>query len=398
MDTVIIKIYGLDKFGITMPSMFVPEFVIRRFSELSLTERTSQTSTRPHLRRFIFKPTYQRDEYLPGIEIFEAIADDRISLQYILQLKFSVPKLLYGNSVQEAVEGDKDAVFSKLKSSLSRAGIPTEVRHIAEARATAVHLCKNILLPKSLRAEKILDELFRVDISKAVDIDRKEMKQGGNVLNLWSGTRERVFYEKISDAMRPKNKRTDKEHIDYERQIAERYNLKDRQVFRYEYRLKSTQTVMSKINKALGRKYETPVLFKDLFTPGLFKTMVLESWRDIIQKPENKLALFDTEDDLAFLLHILSKARELGRSAHSQNKALIAYGLAQSIKKHGAKQVRELVDGVWDSDHPERFSKKIASAAELMQGILYTNGIAFIDKAIEEFKLIDLDLLQNMVE
>ncbi len=397
MDTVIIKIYGLDKFRITSPSMFVPEFVIRRYSDLSLTESTSQTSNRPYLRRFVFKPTYQRDEYLPGVEIFEAIAEDRASLQYILQSDFSIPKLLYGNSLQEIIEDDKDAIFSKLKSSLARAGIITEIRHITEARCTAAHFCKNIVLPKTLRIEKILDELFRVDISKVVDIDSKETKQGGRMLNLYSGTRERAFYEKISDAMRPKNKRKDKGYIPPERKIIEQYKLNDWQVFRYEYRLKKTQTVMKEINSALGRDYKTSVSFKDLFTQDLFKTMVFESWREIIKKPENQLALMDPGDTLVLLLHILSNAYKSGTNAHSLNKALISYGLARAIKDHGAKQTRELVFSIWNNDHPERFTGKIEIAADLMHGIPYSNGIAFIDKAIDEFKPINLDLIQNMV-
>jgi hypothetical protein len=127
--------------------------------------------------------------------------------------------------------------------------------------------------------------------------------------------------------------------------------------------------------------------------------MVLKSWREVIQKPQNQLALRDPGDTLSLLLHILSKAHESGRNAHSLNKALTSYGLARVIKEHGAKQIRELVNGVWKGDHiPERFAKKITAAAELLDGIPYSNGIAFLDKAIEDFKPIDLDSLRNMIQ
>lgn len=397
MDTVIIKIYGLEKFRVTLPSLFVPEFSVRRFSDLSLTEQTSVRANRPYLRRFILKPDFRQGEYLPGVDIFEAIADDRKSLQYTLQSDFSTPKLLYRNSIQEIVESSRDAVFHKLKSSLASLGILTDIRHVEDAHISAIHFCKNALLPADLRMEKILDELYRVDINKVVDVDSKETKQGGRVLNLYSGTRERVFYEKISDSLRPKNKRKDKHHIEYEREIVEQYNLSHRQVFRYEYRLKKTQTLMSEINAALGRNYKTSVLFKDLFTPGLFKTMVLKSWRDIIKRPENQLALMNPADSLALLLHILSEAHNAGTTAHSLNKALVSYGLARGIRDHGAKQIRELVFSVWNNEHPERFTQKIGVAADLMRGIPYSNGIAFVDKAIEEFKPVTLESLRNML-
>jgi len=232
---------------------------------------------------------------------------------------------------------------------------------------------------------KGMEEYAREYNSKVASIRAKRRKEGG------------ILYNQDEDE---KNNpiRVDYFSIPCEGlKVIDDYKLKDWQVFRYEYRLKKTQTVMSEINTALGREYKTPILFKDLFTPDLFKTMVLKSWRDIIQRPENQLALIDPEDTLALLLHILSEARMSGTTAHSLNKALISYGLARGIKDHGAKQIRELVLSVWSNEHPERFTKKIEMAGSLTRGIPYSNGIAFVDRAIEEFKPITLDYLRTMV-
>ena len=103
----------------------------------------------------------------------------------------------------------------------------------------------------------------------------KEELKNRRVLDIYSGTVERVFYDKVADAMRPKVKRKDKGQIKHERAIIERYGFQKREVFRYEYRLKKGQTVMREMNTALGRNPKTFVAFKDLFTPNLCKTIIL---------------------------------------------------------------------------------------------------------------------------
>ena len=393
MDTVIIKIYGPRKFQITNTVWFLPELTRREFSQLSPTEKQS---TRIYLRHFILKPPHQND-FIPKVDIFEVLSKNRDAVQYILKAEFSVSKLLYRNSLQEASEQDFDKVIPALKNAFGNVGILMASNTIADASVSVVNFCKNVPLPQHIRMQKALTELKRVDISKVVDVTLKEEKNGGRWLHFYSGTIERVFYDKVADAMRPKVKRKDKGQIGHERAIIERYGLQSREVFRYEYRVKKAQTVKREVNTALGRVPKTPVMFKDLFTPGLGKTLIIKSWRQFIQRPENQLALLGPTDELALLLHILSQAKKLGGDAHSMNRALISYGLARAIQDHGAKEVKRAIFSVWNSDHSERLTHKIKASAELTRGLPYSNTIALIDSAFERFEPIDLALLQKGV-
>ena len=243
--------------------------------------------------------------------------------------------------------------------------------------------------------QEILAELQRVDINKVVDITRKEEKNNGRWLYIYSGTIERIFYDKVADAMRPKVKRKDKGRINHERAIIERFGLRNREVFRYEYRLKKAQTVKREVNIVLGRESKTFIAFKDLFTPNLCKTMIIKSWHKLIWRPENQLALFGPIDNLALLLHILAQAKKLDGKGNSMNRALISYGLARAIRDHGAKETRRAIFSIWNTDHTERLTHKIETAVELTRGLPYSNAIAFIDKAFEQFELINLALLGN---
>lgn len=391
MDTVILKIYSPYKFQTGDRSLFLPELIKRKYEELSPTERSS---TRPYLRRFRLEPK-QQDEYIPRVEIFETLTDDRKNLRYILKIEFSAPKLLYWNSLQEVGENDKERIISALKSALARVSIFVETDAIANALVSSVHACKNIPLPKTIKMREIINELSKVDISKAFDVADKQDKKGARVLNIYAGTTDYSFYDKISDCLRPKNKRKDKHLINHEREFVQRYNLQDREVFRYEYRIKKQQTIKRDVNALLGRDYESRVAFKDLFTPNLLKNLVLKSWQKIIEKPENQLSLFGKVEKLSILLHILSEAKKKGIGAHSMNNAFISYGIVSSIQDLGVKEVKGAIFDVWGKDHPERLTNKIKAASELTKGLSTSNNIALIDNALKKFEIISLVSLEK---
>jgi hypothetical protein len=391
MDTVIIKIYGPKKFKISRSDLFVPEITRREYKDLTPTERSSNFH---YLRHFVLHPKHT-DEYVPRVELFECLTEDRMDIRHVLKIEFSVPKLLYWNSLQEVSDADMSKVFSALQLALKSVSIVVEISAIAIATVTAVHACKNVPLPKAMNMREVINDLGKMDLGKAYDISDKQYKKGARVLNIHSGTIDWSIYDKVSDCLRPKNKRTDKGQINQERAIIEQYHLQDREVFRYEYRIKKNQTVRREVNTLLGRPYTVPVVFSDLFTPNLMKSLVLNSWRSIVERPENQLSLFSSIDTLGLLLHMLSEAKKLNTGAHSMNNALISYGLAIAIQEHGAKEVRGAIFDIWDTDHPERLKSKMELASALTKGLPYSAHIAFIDKALEKYELITLASLNK---
>lgn len=394
MDTLIIKIYGPNKFHFRNKSLFLPELSCRKYEDLSPTEIQSRNSSRSYLRKFILHPK-PSDDYIPRVEVFETLSKESNRIIYILKITFSAPKLLYWNSVQEVGENDKQKILSALKRALASVGIVIDTEALENATLEAVHTCKNIPLPKTMRMREILGELGRMDISKVVDVMETQIKNGGRVLNFWAGTKEQCFYDKVSDSLKPKNKRSDKGRIDYEKVFIEQYKLQDREIFRYEFRLKKTQTTRNAVNALLGRKHDTQVVFKDLFMPNLLKNLILTSWHKLIERPENQLSLFGKVDRLKLLLHIFSEAKKQGEKAHSMNNAFISYGIATAILDNGAKELRGIVYESWNKDHPERLTKKIKTASQLTSGLPYSDNIAFIDTALEKFELISLASLEK---
>jgi hypothetical protein len=173
--------------------------------------------------------------------------------------------------------------------------------------------------------------------------------------------------------------------------------LQDREIFRYEYRLKKNQTLKRDVNAALGRPYQTTVLFRDLFEPDLCKNLVLNSWRELIQRPENQLPLLGETDDLALLHHIMEGAKKQGGNGHSMNRALTSYGLTIAVRNHGAKEVKRAVFGNWNEDHSERLTKKMQTAVVLTEGLPFSNSIVFVAAALDKYECITHSYLENVV-
>lgn len=390
MDTVILKVYGPKKFTFTKKDWFLPEIYSRKYAELTPTERTSN---RHYLRRFRLEVPI-KTKYNPQVDVLEVLDKEKKFVRYVMIVTFSIPKLLYGNSVQEVSDGDFDRVIETLQSKLQEVGIVIEGKYLREARVSAIHFCKNVILPNDIRLQDIIRELERVDISKAFDVTTKETKSGGRLLHIYSGITERVFYDKVADAIRPKNKRKDKGPIDYERTVIDEFDLQGTEIFRYEYRIKKTQTVERIINKALDRKGRTVVLFSDIFISGLSKAVLICSWQEMVGRPENQLALLGPTDKYRLLQHTFQQTKIQGQ-AHSMNKALISYGITNVIREHGAKEFRKLVYTHWNNEHPERLNKKIKDASELIKGLPYSNGIAFVDGQLERYELITRSLLKS---
>jgi len=394
MDTVILKLYGPHKFKIQKHDWFLPEINKREYKDLTPNEQ-KQPPARNYLRRFHLQAPSQ-GKYIPQVDVLETLDKTTKQVKYVMIITFSVPKLLYGNSVQEVCDTDFAKTIAVLQHTLSNAGIQIEKKNLMDARVSAVHFCKNIFLPKHVLLQDVLADLQRVDINRTVDVTTKETKNGGQILHLYSGVVERVFYDKVTDAVRTKNKRKDKGQMDYERTVIDEYGLQDKEIFRYEYRIKKTQTVERIINATLEQKPKTYITFRDVFSPELSKQVLLQSWRELVGRPENQLALIGPTDSYKLLQHIVENAKANG-GAHSMNHALIAYGLTCIIRDHGAKELKRLIFNHWNPKHPERLNKKIQSASELTKELPYSNGVAFVDGQLETYELITRQYLNNLL-
>ena len=136
------------------------------------------------------------------------------------------------------------------------------------------------------------------------------------------------------------------------------------------------------------------MIFSDLFRNGLWQEVLLSSWKNVIKRPENQLALLSFDNPLELMLHIFRKAKETDTSAHSQNKALWSCALALLVKFCGAKTVKEELNKVW-ANKDDRLSEKLDTAANFVRDLPVSQGIAYITKELERFENMTLDILNK---
>jgi len=400
MDTISFRIKG--NFRITERANFNTEFSVRSFSDLSQKERirSKELKGNEYLRKFVLHPIKDdEDTYYPSVEIYEK-ADGRIGkVEYEMVITIhSIPKLLFGNNFEEIKASDRDSIITTTTQRLREAGIVVLGESIKQASVSVIHLCKNIILPKEIAIRSILSDLSHTDMGKAYDttedVRRQRNKNAGKVVHLFCGSREWCFYDKADDARQPKSKRADKTRTTYEKELLSSPTFENLEVFRYEYRLNKHQTIRSELHALLGKTYQDKITVADLFTEGLWKTVLVRGWKNILHRPENQLALLSYTSSLDLLLHILRNAKLENPSAHSQNKALWTYGLVQAIKDNGAKTVKDELNKVW-ANKDNRLIEKLDIATELVKDIPISQGISHITQQLESFALISLTSLEK---
>lgn len=394
-DTCVMKIVGKDNFEVKDYALFNPEFKTRTYADLTENERRKHDNL--PLQKFIMRSGPDKQRYYPKVEIFENFHPTQERLEYSLRLESSLPKLIFGNNLQEIEASNRENILFTLEDRLKMMGIAVRTSNLSRALVTAIHFGKNTFLPENILHREIVDELIKTAINQTEDVTRTQHKNSGEVLQIYSGVREYAFYDKVRDLRKPSNRRTDKgAKTSVEKDLFTSYPIAHRECFRFEYRLKHAPTLRKEINMILGRKHDVIVTFNDLFSETLWKQILWNAWRKLIEIPHNKLALFVTANNEQMIFtHMMKIIRQGKKNAHSQNKMIIAYGISQILKHIGVKMVKDEFSRTWSAKAAERLEEKFKIAIQLTEGLTYSDRIMFIDKALEEFRRIDSETLRT---
>jgi hypothetical protein len=299
--------------------------------------------------------------------------------------------------VVEIEESDREKVLRTLHERLRLVGVDIDRQAIADGYVKVLHIAKNILLPTNIRLREIQDVLCKGDLGKNVQVSDTRHIDGGRVVQYRSGVREHVFYDKIADIKQTKTKGADKDRAINEDGIVDICNLADREVLRFEYRLKTSAVTRKEINSFLGRPLTEPILFKEIFSEDLWKKVLNGAWQNLIERSENQLAFLDPINSLDLFLHIMKKASTEDKDGHSQNNALTSFGLALLLKEIGCKAVLDELSRVWSEKAEPRLKNKVLEAVRLTEGISKFDGIDFVTQALQKFEILTLDRLQQGV-
>lgn len=193
----------------------------------------------------------------------------------LIQVELSLPKLIYGNNVDELCDKDFDRVLQKLSMRLAEQGIIISPLRLRRCTISAVHYSKNINLHRYSVASA-LAKIARVKVPGFMDVTRNRYSNDGHVLHLYTKAHSLVAYDKMKDIVKPKSRATDKDQTPQQMSLfAKNPKLKNEQILRLEVRLSQKRKVQEVINPDNPKQ---EVTFEQAFSEALSQKVLQDYW------------------------------------------------------------------------------------------------------------------------
>lgn len=362
------------------PNLFTPA--------LKIQDQTNYDYGRHNYQKFTQNATLkikQTGIYLPRLTVYQRF--EGFKPKYELHIEFSIPKLLFGNSVQEYDDTDFDRVISELKSRLAKMDIRIFEAILRKAVVSKAHFGKNIVLPKPMTVQDAISTLYKADVGRAKDINIRHYGNNGQALYFYASSANIIFYDKLKDIQTPKAKAVDKDKFKQERLFVDGLNREQRpEILRFEIRLAKQQSLDAFLSKTMDEKIKS-ISFEVLFNKELWKKVLLSSWKEIIKSPASQLA-FKWERPLEEIFNaMISGLSDKNRKqAHSLNMALASLGLYSLINQYGVRKARDKIEKNWTNKSWQRLSNKIKASATTLRGVPPSLAISNIQSALEQFE------------
>jgi len=215
-----------------------------------------------------------------------------------LKIEFSVPKLLFGNNLDEVEEADFEEVASRLRKIIEQMGVRLWTHEIENAEVLRFDPSKNIPLSKGYTSSFVIRELSKINLNQKFDLERVSFRNDGESIQLYANRHSLVLYDKIKDLNKPAKRAIDKNQTNHQKNLFE-YIKKDRknlEILRIEIRL-SYKNKMKEILKKVG--FTDNPIFKNIFKKDLCQKIVNLYWQEFFGK---NLFLFSVSNNPQIIL------------------------------------------------------------------------------------------------
>jgi len=215
-----------------------------------------------------------------------------------LKAEFSVPKLLFGNNLDEVEESDFEEAVSKLRKIIEQKGVRLWTHEIKKAEVLRFDPSKNIPLSKGYTSSFAIRELSKLNLNQKLDLERVSFRNDGESIQLYANRHSLVLYDKINDLNKPAKRAIDKDQTKQQIDLFEYIKKRERnvEVLRIEARL-SYKDKMKEILEKVG--FTDNPLFKNIFKKDLCQKIVKLYWEEFFGK---NLFLFSVNNNPQMIL------------------------------------------------------------------------------------------------
>jgi len=301
-----------------------------------------------------------------------------------IKIEFSAPKLLFLNNLDEICEDDFEEIIDVLQARMREMGIKIFREKLRIAKVLSFHPSKNILLTGGYTATFAIRELSKVNLNGHLDLSEKDFRNGGQALQLYSNSHSLVFYDKVSDLNKSKNRAIDKDQTGYQQSLFEvvRKNEKNQEILRMEVRL-SKKRKMNEMLIKVG--YSKNPLFKDVINNDLCQKILNIYWSDTFAK---SLFIFDICNGPQKILQDILWANPNMKIKH----AIYLTGLKLLCKdEEGIRGVRGIIGIYRPKTAWGRISEDFKGLENRRTGIARYGFVGDIEANLREFKAFKME-------
>ena len=300
-----------------------------------------------------------------------------------LKTEFSVPKLLFGNNLDEVEESDFEEVVSRLRKVIEQKGVRLWTHEIEKAEALRFDPSKNIPLSKRYTSSFAIKELSKINLNQKLDLERVSFRNDGESIQLYANRHSLVLYDKINDLNKPAKRAIDKDQTKQQFSLFD-YVQRKRQIelLRFEVRL-SYRVKLREVLEKVG--FADNPIFKNIFKKDLCQKIAKLYWEEFFDK---NLFLFSVNNNPQMILQkILMRYPKT-----NIRTAVMLVGLNQLCKDEEgirgfrsiAKNYKPKFNWVMLSNYLRKFEDEIFNKP--------SHGfIKDIEGALDEFKAFKLD-------
>ncbi len=313
-----------------------------------------QNHTKDELRRGIYKPRLSLTKRFVGKE----------GIQDLLKIEMSLPKLIYGNNFEEVEDSDYQEIKSILFSKLLDMGV--QILSFDDLQVSAVHYSKNIILTDYSTPYEYLQEIRKVDCTKALDMTKTDYSNEGYSFRIRCNSYEVIFYDKLKDLQQAK--KSEKKAIENDSGIQlNLFNSIDRkepfEVLRMEVRLNKREKIKGLL-KELG--VETELNFQNLFSKSISQKVLLYYLGKIRSSYPSIVSVKKSNEQL--LMSVISEYPDM-----KLRKVLMIIGAKALFDEIGVRAFRELIKSFgarrWYSLRKELKDLVFTSGNDIFQNI-----------------------------
>lgn len=217
---------------------------------------------------------YKKGIYKPKLTLIKRGRD------IFLKIEFSAPKMLWKNNLDEIEEKDFEAMVIGLREKVKEMGALLTLEQIKNAKVVGFHPSKNIVLNDKYTSSFAIRELYKVNVSQKMDIEKACFRNNGEAMQIYAKRHSAVLYDKINDLNKPVRRAIDKDPTLLQKNLFDfiKINRKGLEVLRFEVRLTRSDK-MKEVLAEVG--FNQAITLENIFNRDLCHKIVKHYWQSL---------------------------------------------------------------------------------------------------------------------